>query len=169
MVAGLAPSLAPLSLLASLFPRGVAHYLLGGTLVGLGVAVVYLGSGILAGNSTFLETTLSYVSDRSRFNQAKYLRSRDWRVVFAASFVVGAGAYALLFQGGAFVTGVPWWRLLVGGVLVGAGTRLGKGCTAGHGICGLGSMSRTSVVNVGLFVLTAIGTALLVGAVGGLA
>lgn len=167
-VLGSAAQLAPLGSLTDPFPRGVIQYLLGGLLVGLGIATVYLGTGRFVGNSTVLETSLSYVSDRARFLQLDYLRSRDWRLVFAASLVVGAGAHALLVTGGTFVTTVPWWRLLVGGVLVGAGTRIGKGCTAGHGVCGIGSRSATSVVNVGLFVLTAIGTALLVDVAGGL-
>mgnify|MGYP000725216256 CR=1 FL=1 len=164
-----APATLPaLGALTEPFPRGVAHYLLGGLFIGLGIASVYLGSGRFVGNSTVLETSLSYVSDRARFVQPAYLRSRDWRVVFAASLVVGAAAHAVLVAGSAFVTSVPWWRLLLGGVLVGAGTRLGKGCTAGHGVCGIGSGSTTSALSVGLFVLTAIGTALLVDAVGGL-
>jgi uncharacterized membrane protein YedE/YeeE len=56
--------------------------------------------------------------------------------------------------------------LLGGGVLVGIGTRLGKGCTSGHGICGIGSGSRTSIVNVITFMIVAIGTAQLVAALG---
>jgi hypothetical protein len=49
---------------------------------------------------------------------------------------------------------------------VGVGTRIGKGCTAGHGVCGLGSASRTSLVNVVLFVGVAIVTAAVVAALG---
>jgi uncharacterized membrane protein YedE/YeeE len=158
------PTAVPLDLVGALFPNGVAHYALGGLLVGLGAAIVYLGSGIIAGASTFLESTISYVSEAPRFQQ--YRASRDWRVVFTVGIVGGAGLYALLFQGGAWVTGVQWWRLLGGGILVGVGTRLGKGCTSGHGVCGVGSASTTSMVNVATFMAVAIGTALLVQAVG---
>lgn len=70
-------------------PRGIEHYLVGGLFIGLGIAVIHLGTGILAGNSTFLETTLSYVSDLPRFQREKYVASRDWRVVFAVSIVAG--------------------------------------------------------------------------------
>ena len=151
---------------AEFFPRGVSHYLLGGLLVGIGTAIIYLGTGISAGASTFLESTLSYVSKRERFQQARFVTSRDWRIVFTLSIVAGAAVYAVVFQGGGWTTEVDAWRLFAGGLLVGVGTRLGKGCTSGHGICGVGSASRTSFLNVGVFMLVAIGTALFVSALG---
>jgi uncharacterized membrane protein YedE/YeeE len=151
---------------AALFPNGIAQYAIGGLLIGIGASIIYLGTGIIAGASTFLESTLSYVSKLPRFNQGKYLRSRDWRVVFTLGIVGGAAIYALLFQGGWWTTDVQWWRLLGGGFLVGVGTRLGKGCTSGHGVCGVGSASRTSIVNVVTFMAVAIGTAQLVQALG---
>ena len=148
----------------TLFPNGISRYAIGGLLVGLGTVVIYLGTGITAGASTFLESTLSYVSDRSRFQQ--YRSSRDWRIVFTASIIAGAAVYALLFQGGVWLTEVAPWRLFVGGVLVGIGTRIGKGCTSGHGICGVGSVSRTSLVGVATFLLVATVTANIVAALG---
>ena len=155
-----------LSIATELFPRGITHYLVGGLFVGLSIAVIYLGTGIIAGNSTFLETTLSYTSKLPRFQREKYVSSRDWRIVFALSIVAGAALYGFVLTPGAFVTDVQWWRLLGGGVLVGIGTRLGKGCTAGHGVSGIASLSRTSIVNVALFVGVAIVTALVVAALG---
>ena len=148
----------------TLFPNGISHYAVGGLLVGLGVVLIYAATGIIAGASTFLESTLSYVSDQSRFDQ--YRPSRDWRVVFTVGIVGGAAVYALVFQGGIWTTDVQWWRLLAGGVLVGIGTRLGKGCTSGHGVCGVASVSGTSLVNVVTFLAIAIGTAHLVQAFG---
>ncbi|MFC7176756.1 YeeE/YedE family protein [Halosegnis marinus] len=152
------------STLAGLFPNGTAHYLLGGLLIGLGTVFVYALTAIPVGASTFLESTLSYVSDRQRF--AKYRASRDWRVVFSVGIVLGAAAYAFTLGEGPWTTDVQPWRLALGGVLVGAGTRLGKGCTSGHGVCGVGSRSRTSILNVATFLAVAIGTAQLVAAVG---
>ena len=176
------------SIVETAFPRGISHYAIGGLLIGLGVVVIYLGTGIIAGASTFLESTLSYVSKQERFQQARFVTSRDWRVVFTLGIVAGAGIYALTFQSGLvssplqpgaqvgqlrdvggvtiWVTDVEWWRLLAGGILIGIGTRLGKGCTSGHGVCGVGSLSGTSIVNVATFMAFAIGTALLVAAVG---
>ncbi|WP_338729036.1 YeeE/YedE family protein [Haladaptatus sp. DJG-WS-42] len=152
--------------LSALFPRGVVPYALGGVLIGVGVATIYLATGIHAGASTFLESSLSYVSDLEPLNRFDYRESRDWRVVFTLGIVLGAGVYALAFQDGIWVTDVQWWRLLVGGVLIGIGTRLGKGCTSGHGVCGIGSRSRTSLTNVAVFLLVAAGIAHLVQAMG---
>ncbi len=148
------------------FPRGIAHYLLGGLLIGLATAAIYLGTGISAGASTFLESTLSYVSKQARFQQTRFVESRDWRVVFTLSIVAGAAIYAITVQGGIWTTEVQPWRLFAGGILVGVGTRLGKGCTSGHGICGVGSASGVSIINVIVFMSIAIGTALFVSAMG---
>ena len=170
------------ALYETLFPEGVSRYAVGGLLVGLGAAVIYLGTGIAAGASTFLESTLSYVSEQSRFQ--RYRSSRDWRIVFTLGIVAGAALYALTFQAGLvssslyhpgstgelrevggltiWLTDVQPWRLLLGGLLVGIGTRIGKGCTSGHGVCGVGSASKTSIVGVMTFLIVAIGTAQIV-------
>jgi len=156
--------LVALQLVGELFPNGISRYAIGGLLVGLGVTVIYVGTGISAGASTFLESTLSYVSGQSRFTQ--YVGSRDWRLVFTLGIVLGAGLYAVIYQGGAWTTAVQPWRLLVGGIFVGVGTRVGKGCTSGHGVCGVGSASKTSLVGVITFLLVAILTAQFVAAIG---
>ncbi len=157
--------------LAALFPNGISRYAIGGLFVGLGTVLIYLGTGITAGASTFLESTLSYVSGQSRFD--RYRPSRDWRVVFTVGIIGGAAIYALIYQGepwslagSGWTTEVSAWRLFVGGILVGVGTRVGKGCTSGHGICGVGSVSRTSLVGVATFLLVAILTANAVSALG---
>jgi uncharacterized protein len=64
--------------------------------------------------------------------------------------------------GQAMHTAVPVWQLLLGGVLVGFGSRLSNGCTSGHGICGLGSLQLPSLVAVLTFMGTAFITAQLV-------
>jgi Predicted transporter component len=156
--------LAQMSLLEAAFPNGIAPYALGGLLIGLGVVVIYGMSGIAPGASTFLESTLSYVSSQARFQ--RYRSSRGWRLVFTLGIVGGAAVYALVFQEGVWVTEVQPWRLFAGGILVGIGTRVGKGCTSGHGICGIGSVSRTSIVGVVVFVAVAAVTANLVAFAG---
>ncbi|WP_255169806.1 YeeE/YedE family protein [Natrononativus amylolyticus] len=152
------------AVLSEPFPNGISHYAIGGLLVGLGVVVIYLGTGVAAGASTFLESTLSYGSKLPRFQ--RYAPSRDWRVVFTLGIVAGAAVYAIALGEGVWTTDVQWWRLLLGGVLIGVGTRLGKGCTSGHGVCGVGSASSASFVGVITFLLIAIGTAHLVQAAG---
>ena len=85
----------PLQLAAELFPNGISRYAIGGLFVGLGAAVIYVGTGISAGASTFLESTLSYVSGQSRFQQ--YVASRDWRLVFTLGIILGAAVYAVVY------------------------------------------------------------------------
>ena len=179
---------APGGLVETLFPYGITHYAIGGILIGLGVVIIFLGTGISAGASTFLESTWSYVSDLPRFQEARFVLSRDWRVLFTGGIIIGAALYALLFQSGLVtlasqpvstagelreVGGVVIWvtdvhpgRLFAGGILIGIGTRLGKGCTSGHGVCGVGSLSQTSIVNVATFMVFAIGTALIIQSFG---
>ncbi len=147
-----------------LFPNGIAPYALGGLLIGAGVAVVYLGTGRIAGASSFLDAALSFVSRRGALAAA--VADRAWQVTLVAGIVAGALAFTLLTQSDFWTTEVQWWRLLGGGVLVGVGTRLGRGCTSGHGVCGVGSLSRTSMGSVVTFVLVAIGVAQLVQALG---
>jgi hypothetical protein len=158
--------LVPPELLQALFPNGIVHYALGGVLIGLGVAFIYALTGLTPGASTALESTLSYVSRRPELSKGPLRASRGWRLVFTAGIVSGAVLYTVLTGGGIWTTEVQLWRLAVGGFLVGLGTRLGKGCTSGHGICGVGSLSETSITNVAVFLLVAIGTALLVMALG---
>jgi len=150
----------------SLFPRGVEPYLLGGLLVGLGVLIVYATTGFIAGASTVLETSWSYVSTLPRFNRTAFTADRRWHLVFTLGIVSGAALYGLVLEPGAWTTDVQWYRLLIGGFLVGVGTRLGKGCTSGHGVCGVGSASRASLANVATFLVFAVGTAQLVAALG---
>jgi len=146
------------------FPRGLEQYLLGGALIGLGVSLIYVLTGIVPGSSTFLESTLSYVSHATQF--AQYESSRDWRNVFTLGMVSGGAVYAVLVTGEIWTTDVQWYRLLVGGFLVGVGTRIGKGCTTGHGICGVASRSPTSIANVLIFLGVGIATATVVSALG---
>jgi hypothetical protein len=81
-------------------PHGTTRYAIGGVLVGLEVAIIYLGTGIIAGASTFLKSTLSYASNRPRFQRSKYVASRDWRVVFTLGIVGGAAVYRVALHGG---------------------------------------------------------------------
>ena len=57
--------------------------------------------------------------------------------------------------------------LVLGGLLVGFGTRLGNGCTSGHGVCGIARLSRRSLAATAVFMLTAAATVLLRHVIGG--
>jgi len=144
-------------MIESLFPNGILHYAIGGLLVGSGILFIYLFTSRIPGASTFLESTLSYVSDNKRFQ--KYTESRRWRITFTIGIIFGAFIHTIMARPGFWTTEVEVWKLFVGGVLVGIGTRIGKGCTSGHGVNGVGSFSKTSIIAVITFLTTAIVTA----------
>jgi uncharacterized membrane protein YedE/YeeE len=88
------------------------------------------------------------------------VNSRQWRLAYAGGLILGAALWWFLLGGGARVAvELSPLRLLIGGVLVGYGARLSRGCTSGHGICGLASLNRPSLLAVCTFMLTAIVTA----------
>lgn len=114
--------------------------LLGGALIGIAATLLYVALGRIAGISGMLNQALEQSSGRS------------WRLAFLASLVLGAWLWF------AFGNDVPAPRrdfpivgLIIAGLLVGFGTRLGNGCTSGHGICGLARLSRRSLVAVMVF------------------
>ncbi|RMD58247.1 YeeE/YedE family protein [Candidatus Woesearchaeota archaeon] len=146
-----------------LFPLGVEHYILGGLLVGFGVAWIYFWTGIVAGASGFFGATLSLFTTRGDLK--KYANSRSWRIAFGLGIVSGAFLFSIL-TGSFFVTKVQLWRLFFGGLLVGFGVRISRGCTSGHGICGLSSLSFPSLVAVLTFMSVAILTAFLISNLG---
>jgi len=145
--------------LSTLFPLGWRHYLLGGLCIGAGVGLLYLLTGLVGGMSTVFSSTWSYLVRRPFFQQARFTGSRQWRLVYAAGLVLGALLWWWLLGDGAAGTGLPAWQLAAGGFLVGYGARLGNGCTSGHGICGLGSLSWPSLLAVLTFMVTAFITA----------
>ncbi|MCK9283531.1 MAG: YeeE/YedE family protein [Rhodocyclaceae bacterium] len=141
-----------------LFPNGIAHYLIGGACIGLATALLYLTTGRQGGVSTFFSSVWSYCLRTPFFQQESLRASRHWRLVFTLGLVLGGTIYAVLGLP-LDPTAVPVWRLALGGVLVGYGARLGGGCTSGHGICGMASLSGGSLAMVVVFVSTAIVTA----------
>jgi uncharacterized membrane protein YedE/YeeE len=150
-----------------MFPLSIVPYIVGGILIGIGVGHIYITTGLHATQSSFFSTILSYVSKRPYFQQKQYLASRGWRLTFAVGVIVGAFIYTITISpDGFFWTTVHWWRLAIGGFLVGFGTRLSKGCTSGHGISGLASLSTTSLYAVITFLAVGILTALIIQALG---
>jgi uncharacterized membrane protein YedE/YeeE len=143
-----------------MFPLGIEPYLIGGIIIGIGVSLVYLTTGLHATQSSFLTTTLSWFSKRVHFQKERNIKERNWRVVLATGLIIGALIHTLtLSPTGFWTTSVQLWRLFLGGLLVGFGTRLSGGCTSGHGISGLASKSKTSLYAVIVFMGVAIVTA----------
>ncbi|MBP6881895.1 MAG: YeeE/YedE family protein [Candidatus Pacebacteria bacterium] len=146
-------------MLESLFPQGVDQYLVGGLLVGVGIAIPFIFTGLVVGVSSFFTTTWSYVHKGWFFQTDWYRKSRGWKWFLVAGLI--SGGFLFVFMNGEnVVTEVVWWRLLVGGILVGIGTRMSGGCTSGHGICGLASLEKVSLVATVTFLATAIVVAL---------
>ncbi len=150
-----------------MFPLGIEPYLVGGIFVGLGVSLIYVYTGLHATQSSFFTTTLSWFSKLTQFQEERNLKERDWRLALALGVVSGALIYTFtLSPTGVWVTGVAIWRLALGGLLVGFGTRLSNGCTSGHGISGLASLSLTSLYAVITFMAVGILTAHLLAFLG---
>jgi len=150
-----------------MFPLGIEPYLVGGLIVGIGVSLIYVLTGLHATQSSFFTTTLSWFSKLAHFQENRNLDERDWRVTLALGVVSGALIYTFtLSPSGLWVTKVELWRLALGGLLIGFGTRLSNGCTSGHGISGLASLSTTSLYAVLTFMGFGIITAHLLELVG---
>ncbi|HGL8945890.1 TPA: YeeE/YedE family protein [Legionella pneumophila] len=92
-----------------------------------------------------------------------------WRI----AFLFGLAAAGLFYFVSPVVqfpsrTHYPVLLLLIGGFLVGFGTRMGQGCTSGHGVCGLARFSKRSFIATLLFILSAVITVYLIRHEGGL-
>lgn len=136
-----------------MFPIGITSYITGGLIIGVAVSFVYILTGTHATQSSLFTSTLSYFSNRPFFQRQVYLDSRVWRLYFAGGTILGALIYTLTISpDGFWFTTIPLWKLGLGGFFVGFGTRLSRGCTSGHGISGLASLSITSLYAVITFI-----------------
>jgi len=150
-----------------MFPLGLTPYVIGGIIIGIAVSMVYILTGTHATQSSFFTSTLSYFVKRPFFQRESYLLTREWRLYFAAGVILGALVYTVTFSpDGFWVSSVPLWKFILGGFLVGFGTRLSRGCTSGHGISGLASLSATSLYAVITFIAVGIMTVSILGVLG---
>ena len=122
--------------------------LLGGASIGLGATVLLVANGRIAGVSGIMAGLLP----PRRGDLA-------WRAAFLIGLLIAGGVAAGLAPErlGSSPRGVPW--LVLAGLLVGVGTRLGGGCTSGHGVCGISRLSIRSIVATALFVATGMAVA----------
>jgi uncharacterized membrane protein YedE/YeeE len=122
--------------------------LAGGVLIGLAATLLLWLNGRVAGVSGILSGVI-------------FPKQADiaWRAAFLIGLIAAGGLYMALVPG-ASLPRADYSRtgLLIAGVLVGFGTRMGSGCTSGHGVCGLGRLSLRSLVAVLTFMATAIAT-----------
>lgn len=120
--------------------------LIGGLLIGSAAILIMVGSGQIAGVSGIV---------------ARLLRSPEngssWRIAFIAGLLGGAAIAVLagLFDPGTVRFPATGLLAAIAGLLVGAGTSVGGGCTSGHGICGLARLSPRSLVATCIFMAVA--------------
>ena len=124
----------------------------GGIIIGLAVIIFFVGNGRLAGISGIVNAAL--VSKQNRTDN----------LLFMVGLVLGPIFYALFTRINIpflITSSIP--IIIIAGFLVGIGTKIGKGCTSGHGICGISLLSPRSIIATIIFMITAIITVKLIG------
>ena len=130
----------------------------GGALIGVSASLMLVLAGRVTGISGMLNALMAPSEGGERL----------WRVLFLGGLVAG-GLVASAFVPGAFTDGMPGLALAaVAGVLVGVGTRIGNGCTSGHGVCGISRLSVRSLVATVTFIATGALAVIALRALGGL-
>ena len=121
---------------------------IGGALIGLSAALLMLLSGRVAGISGILGGCLTPAAG-----------DRGWRLAFLAGLIAApVAAMAVGYGVPAPVMPASWWTVIGAGLLVGYGSRLGGGCTSGHGVCGIARLSPRSIAATAIFMAMAIVT-----------
>lgn len=133
------------------------HGLVGGILIGLAAALMLIGAGRIAGVSGIAARATGIGGGSMSLSSA-------WS--FLVGLPLGAAVAALAVDvGPAQFASSP--VLIVAGLLVGFGTRMGSGCTSGHGVCGVSRLSQRSLIATATFMIAGIVTVLAVRLAGG--
>jgi hypothetical protein len=129
---------------------------LGGALIGVAATLLLWGTRQSAGISSVVAGLAQPAGE-----------DRRWRVEVVLGLLVGGLALLWVWPDalGAPERGTPW--LLLSGLLVGFGARLGGGCTSGHGVCGVARLSKRSIVATLTFVASGMATVWLGSQLGG--
>ncbi len=118
--------------------------LLGGALIGLSVSLLLIFNGRIAGISGIMN---------GLFSSPK--KEEIWRGLFLLGLVIGVVIFQLLTNDSIQLRqDYPKVLLIIGGFLVGIGTKMGSGCTSGHGICGIANFSIRSIAATITFMLS---------------
>ena len=128
----------------------------GGALIGLAASLVLLAFGRVAGIAGIVGSLLG-----------RPPADLTWRVAFLGGMLATGVVAAVAFPGAIGGPPVSLPLVAVAGVLVGVGTRLGSGCTSGHGVCGLARFSKRSLAAVMTFMVVAALTVAVVRGLGG--
>ena len=126
--------------------------LAGGALIGLATALFLLGTGRVAGISGLVARPLVLLWTRTRW------RPEVPSLLFIAGLLAAPWAWRLVAPLPATTLDVGPLAVVAAGLLVGVGTRMGNGCTSGHGVCGLSRSSLRSLANVLAFMAAGAGT-----------
>ena len=124
----------------------------GGVIIGFAVIIFFIGNGRLAGVSGIVNAAL--VSKQNRADNFLFLVG----LVLGPIFYVFFAKIDIPFL---ITSSLP--IIITAGFLVGIGTKIGKGCTSGHGICGISLLSTRSIIATIIFMSTAIITVKLTG------
>ena len=124
----------------------------GGALIGLAAILLILFCGRIAGISGILAGMLS-----------KPTRAEGWRIAFLIGLIGSPLLFGLFLPLPEIRVLTSWPVIIIAGLLVGVGTRLGGGCTSGHGVCGLSRFSKRSLIATLIFMLVGIATATITG------
>ena len=125
---------------------------LGGIIIGLAVILFFVGNGRLAGISGIVNATL--VSKQNRTDNFLFLVGLVSGPIFYIFFTKNNIPFLI-------TSSLP--IIISAGFLVGIGTKIGSGCTSGHGICGISRLSPRSITATIIFMITAIITVKLIG------
>jgi len=140
------------------FPQAMpVQGLLGGLLIGASAAIMLLGNGRIAGVSGLGARALGIAHTGA---------PRAMAAAFVIGLPIGAALVALLLGGVETHYPTATWQIVVGGLLVGYGTRLGSGCTSGHGVCGVACLSPRSIAATLVFMGSGVATVALMRAGG---
>jgi uncharacterized membrane protein YedE/YeeE len=124
------------------------HALIGGILIGLASLLATGLSGKIPGISGLFARLLVPATP-----------DKTWRAVFLVGLIAGAALSFALWQSAALFRPMrPLVVMAIAGLLVGFGTRLGGGCTSGHGVCGVGMGAKDSIVATLIFMAAAMVT-----------
>jgi uncharacterized membrane protein YedE/YeeE len=124
------------------------HALIGGILIGLASLLATGLSGKIPGISGLFARLLVPATP-----------DKTWRAVFLVGLIAGAALSFALWQSAALFRPMrPLVVMAIAGLLVGVGTRLGGGCTSGHGVCGVGMGAKDSIVATLIFMAAAMVT-----------
>jgi uncharacterized protein len=123
--------------------------LFGGACIGLAAFLLLVTTGRVAGVSGIAAGLVVPAPARGDVG---------WRLAFVGGLVVGGVVLSRFLPVGPVATSTPPAVLAAAGLLVGFGTRLGGGCTSGHGVCGVADLRRRSIVATAVFMATGIAT-----------